>query len=288
LLLRHNVREGGLDALVRGRKTDRAFVIVGTIESGTLTAHHYQLSAIVRQMSERFFSSKPIAAERATLDGPEAHHLLHVMRAKVGDSVALFDDTGAEFAAVVDQLNRSEVELRIVERREINCELPFALIIGVALPKGDRQKWLVEKLTELGVTTLVPLITEHSVAVPSDSAIDRLRRAVIEAAKQCGRNRLMQISSPQAWNQWATGNCELTDQTQTRRLLGHPDGVPLSELAAEPAAAHQLAIGPEGGFTDGEVSAAVAAGWQTVSLGPRVLRIETAAIALAAAMSLHS
>src|SRR3954471_4517057 len=152
-------------------------------------------------MSERFFSSKPIVAERATLDGPEAHHLLHVMRANVGDPVTLFDDSGAEFSAVVDQLNRSEIELRIVERCEINRELAFPLIIGVALPKGDRQKCRVEKLTELGVTTLVPLITERSVAQPASGALERLRRAVIESAKQCGRNRLMHISPAQPWTQ---------------------------------------------------------------------------------------
>src|SRR4051795_3792748 len=150
-------------------------------------------------MSERFFSPYPISGGGMMLDGPEAHHLLHVMRASVGDEVILFDDTGAEFKATVETLRRTDAELRIIERREIDRELPFELIVGVALPKGDRQKWLVEKLTELGVTALVPLITEPSIAVPSDSAVDRLRRAVIEAAKQCGRNRLMQIAPSQTW-----------------------------------------------------------------------------------------
>src|SRR5256885_5436470 len=144
-------------------------------------------------MSERFFSPRPITAGGMMLDGPEAHHLLHVMRASVGDEVTLFDDSGAEFKATVETLRRTDAELRIIERREIDRELPFELIVGVALPKGDRQKWLVEKLTELGVTTLVPLTTERSIAVPSDSAGDRLRRTVIEAAKQYRRNPLLHI-----------------------------------------------------------------------------------------------
>src|SRR4029079_19072788 len=153
-------------------------------------------------MSERFFSPHPISAGGMMLDGPEAHHLLHVMRASVGDEVTLFDGSGAEFKATVVTLRRTDAELRIVERNEIDRELPFALVAGVALPKGDRQKWLVEKLTELGVTTLVPLITERSVAQPNESALERLARSVIEAAKQCGRNRLMAISQPQSWDDW--------------------------------------------------------------------------------------
>ena len=148
-------------------------------------------------MSDRFFVSEPITDDHATLDGPEAHHLLHVMRAAVGTAVTLFDDSGAEFTAVVESTRRSEATLRITERHEVNRELHFPLTVGVALPKGDRQKWLVEKLTELGVTTLVPLITERGVAQPTASAVERLARSVIEAAKQCGRNRLMQIAEPQ-------------------------------------------------------------------------------------------
>src|SRR4051795_12399718 len=125
-------------------------------------------------MSERFFSPYPISGGGMMLDGPEAHHLLHVMRAAVGDEVTLFDGSGAEFRATVQTLRRTDAELRIIERREVDRELPFELMVGVALPKGDRQKWLVEKLTELGVTALVPLITERCVAPPPTTVLDRL------------------------------------------------------------------------------------------------------------------
>src|SRR3954471_3359889 len=239
-------------------------------------------------MSDRFFASQPITGDHVTLDGPEAHHLLHVMRAAAGTQVTVFDNSGAEFDAVVESTRRSDAILRVTDRREVNRELPFPLVVGVALPKGDRQKWLVEKLTELGVTTLVPLITERSVAQPSIGALDRLRRAVIEAAKQCGRNRLMEISPPQRWEAWLNDDCCLPNNTQLSRLLAHPKGLPLTELAPDQHSPVQIAIGPEGGFTDAEVSAAVSAGWQTVSLGPRILRVETAAIALAAAVSLRA
>ncbi len=235
-------------------------------------------------MSDRFFSSQPITTELVTLAGPESHHLLHVMRAVAGTAITLFDDGGAEFAAVVETVRRSEVIVRIVERRDVNRELPFALTVGVALPKGDRQKWLVEKLTELGVTALVPLIAERGVAQPTAGAAERLQRAAIEAAKQCGRNRLMQIAKPQAWGEWVAQTGDLP--SATRRLLAHPGGRPLTEINLYPPQPTALAIGPEGGLTDAEVAAARCAGWQPVSLGPRILRVETAAVALAAVLSL--
>jgi 16S rRNA (uracil1498-N3)-methyltransferase len=240
-------------------------------------------------MSERFFLADPITTSRVMLDGAEAHHLLHVMRASVGDHVTLFDASGAEFTAIVEILRRSDVELRVTTRREVDRELPFFLTLGVALPKGDRQKWLVEKLTELGVTTLVPLITERSVAQPNENAIERLERSVIEGSKQCGRNRLMKIAAPQAWSDWLSQSAIPNPKsgTEARRLIAHPSGSPLSELDPSQAAATYLTIGPEGGLTDAEVAAAVEAGWTPVSLGPRILRVETAAIVLAAVVALQ-
>jgi 16S rRNA (uracil1498-N3)-methyltransferase len=241
-------------------------------------------------MSERFYSPHPITAGCMMLDGSEAHHLLHVMRASVGDEVTLFDGSGAEFKATVQTLRRADAELRIIERREVDRELPFDLVVGVALPKGDRQKWLVEKLTELGVTTLVPLVTERSVAQPAAAALDRLRRSIIEAAKQCGRNRLMNIAEPQLWNEWIIEwlGPSVSEPPASRRLLAHASGLPLSKLDIAQPLATRLTVGPEGGLTETEVAAATTAGWQTVSLGPRILRVETAAIGFAAAISLAS
>jgi 16S rRNA (uracil1498-N3)-methyltransferase len=239
-------------------------------------------------MSERFYSPHPITAGCMMLDGPEAHHLLHVMRASVGDEVTLFDDSGAEFKATVETLRRADAELRIIERREIDRELPFELVVGVALPKGDRQKWLVEKLTELGVTALVPLITERCVAQPAAAVLDRLRRSIIEAAKQCGRNRLMKIAESQTWSNWIASGWpgSSVSERPAVRLLAHPGGQPLNELGLAPHSPINISIGPEGGLTDAEVAAATSTGWQCVSLGPRILRVETAAVVLASAISL--
>jgi len=227
-------------------------------------------------MSERFFVSPPVSGDRAQLTGDEARHLAAVMRARVGDQIVLFDGSGAEFLAEVTALRKQVADLTIVERRAISRELARELTLAVALPKGERQKWLVEKATELGVTRLIPLITERGIAEPVPSALDRLRRSVIEACKQCGRNRLMEIALPVLVGElFATalaGTCVLAD----------PNGQPLSAIQLESGVAVTAAVGPEGGFTDEELSAARHHGWQFVSLGRSILRVETAAIAMAA------
>ena len=238
-------------------------------------------------MSQRFFVEPPIelASIRFLVD-QEAHHLGRVMRAKVGDSVTLFDGTGCEFQAEVTTIKRSRVELLIKQRLEIDRELDVELILGAALPKGDRQRWLVEKAVELGVTRLVPLETQRGVAQPTESARMRLARTVIEASKQCGRNRLMSVEKSVSIKSWIK-SCQ--PKINPRDCwLAHPGGEPLGihssgeETQTPPRESCVLAVGPEGGFVEQEVDVARDAGWRIVGLGPRILRIETAAILLVA------
>lgn len=234
-------------------------------------------------MADRYFVATPISGDRAILEGDEAHHLGRVLRAKPGHLVTLFDGGGVEYEAKVVRVARHEVELGLVARREVDRELPRRISAGVALPKGERQRWLVEKLTEIGVASLVPLVTVRGVAEPAPSVLARLRRGVIEASKQCGRNRLMQIAEPVA----VTHYFQSAD-VAAARLIAHPecprmaDGPDPSTGPTGDPSDWFFAIGPEGGFTDQEVTAAAAAGWQCCSLGPTILRVETAAVALAA------
>lgn len=226
-------------------------------------------------MSQRFYVESLITSDRTRLDGAEAHHLIHVMRAKPGANVVLFDGSGQEFQAQIERVDRASVELRVLSSQSVDRESPRELTLAVALPKGDRQRWLIEKATELGVTRVVPLKTERGVAQPEDRALARLRRAVIEASKQCGRNVIMEIAP-------AAGLDSLLETTAhaSCRLIAHPCGesLPTPGLTSPTVAA----IGPEGGFTDAEVQRATSAGWQTVGLGPRILRLETAALMVAA------
>jgi len=204
------------------------------------------------------------------------------MRLGPGDEVTLLDGSGEEFTARVQHVGRTEVALAVLSRRAVDREPPVSIVLGVALPKGERQKWLVEKAVELGVARLVPLRSARSVAQPVRQALGRLERAVIEASKQCGRTRLLQIDEPQDWGDFVSAA-----DTTTLRLVATPvrKAFPPSAPRGPDRACRGplfLAVGPEGGLTTEEVSQAAAAGWQVVDLGPRTLRVETAALALAA------
>jgi len=238
-------------------------------------------------MPDRYYSAEPITGSTVTLDGNEAHHLLHVMRAQPGLELIVFDGQGGEFAAEVVQCQRSKIELAVGPRQNIERELPFSLTLAVALPKGDRQRWLVEKAVELGVGRFIPLQAARSVGKSEPGA--KLARYLVEASKQCGRNRLMEITPARTWSELVTeSNTETTTEINTeKRLLAHPGGQSLAQTDCQPTTDGLiLAIGPEGGFTEDEVAQANQAGWQTVGLGERILRIETAAIALVSALAL--
>lgn len=228
-------------------------------------------------MSSRFYTSLPLAPGCMVLQGPEAHHLASVCRGRPGDRVTLFNGDGREYLAEIVAAHRKEVQLDIVEVICVNRELPFRLELAVAIPKGDRGDFLVEKLTELGVTDLVPLRTARGVVMPRDAKLQRWQRAVIEASKQCGRNVIMHVHELIDWTEYCA------DPTHpSSRLIAHPGGGDFQIPASGDIA---VAIGPEGGFTAEELQQAIQHGWGLVNLGPRTLRIETAAIAVAARLA---
>jgi 16S rRNA (uracil1498-N3)-methyltransferase len=236
---------------------------------------------ILPDMADRFYVNCRLAPGNVELRGPEAHHLATVLRARPGDAVSLFNGDGAEYPAIVVDVGRNLVTVRVDGREVPQREVGYRLEVAAPLPKGDRGDFLIEKLTELGVTGFVPLRTQRTVVHPRESRLDKLRRAVIEASKQCGRNVLMRIEELTNWDDYCRA-----DGLPPRRVLAHPGG----EAFRQPPNASNgpdraLAVGPEGGFTDDEVGVARAAGWHVVGLGPRILRVETAAIALAVGAS---
>lgn len=234
-------------------------------------------------MAQRFFMGESIEEGLVELSGAEAQHLGRVMRAQPGDEVLLFDGQGREAVAIIQQVERDRIVLESARPQDVDRELPFSLVLGVALPRGDRQKWLVEKLVELGVGSLVPLVTDRGVAQPVPKAIERLKRMVIEASKQSGRNRLMEIESPCSLAQFLqreseSSVCIIADP--------HPTAPAIDPLAIREMAKGRIvaAVGPEGGFSPEEMEQADQFGWQRRRLGNRILRIETAAMALAAVL----
>ena len=131
-------------------------------------------------MTQRYFLDTPIGqATSVLLQGSEAQHLTRVMRGKCGDRVELFDGSGWQWIAEIVDVGRNEATLKILSTEEADLEPALALTVGIALPKGDRQKWIIEKLVELGVTTVIPLTTSRGVAQPVDKALVRLRNHVI-------------------------------------------------------------------------------------------------------------
>jgi len=241
-------------------------------------------------MTQRYFLSQPPKDQFATLDGDEARHLSKVMRKKIGEEVFLFDGSGVEYRAAVATIERNQVTLLVRESRQSHLEWAIPLTLATALPKGDRQKWLIEKLTELGCTRVIPLHTELSVAKAEPQVRKRLERYVIEASKQCGRLKLMEIE-PQA--NFADILDRFGEAGSSAKLLIHPiSDENVGQLgihdwvAGRPLLdAINILIGPEGGFSPQEVRLALEKGWIPLDLGPRVLRTETAAIAVCAILS---
>ncbi len=226
-------------------------------------------------MSHRFFLSQTPTEDTARLEGDEARHLARVMRAKTGDTVELFDGQGTSWPATVVSIERNHVDLSLGHKHSERSPDKPAITLAVALPKGDRQKWLIEKITELGTDSLVPLTTTRSVAEPTAAAISRLQRGVIESCKQSGRNRLLQITPPQSLHDL------LTTSSASLKILACPNGNPMQSILLKPIDTLLIVIGPEGGFTDEEISTAQAHGFQQMSLCQNILRIETAAVAAA-------
>jgi 16S rRNA (uracil1498-N3)-methyltransferase len=242
-------------------------------------------------MAERFYVNCALRPGTVLVEDAEAHHLAVVCRLRAGDAVCLLNGDGHQYPARLASVGRRQVALDVIGVESPLRELPYRLEVAAPLPRGDRAQFLVEKLTELGVASFTPLRTARSVVHPRETKRDKLQRYVIEASKQCGRNVLMEVRSLIEWADF----CRAVE-LPPRRVLAHP--APLSPILREEGTTFSplplysggeglgvrggvFAVGPEGGFTDEEVALAKEAGWQTLDLGPRILRVETAALALA-------
>ncbi len=229
----------------------------------------------------RFFCDPLPQTGEVEIGESEAHHLLHVLRVKVGEFIELFDGKNHQATATVSQIGKRSVVAEIESWKSVSVELPTRLVIAAAMPKGDRQQFLVEKLVEMGCSELWPVQYQRSNVKMEPKTADKWRRYVLEASKQCGRNQLMEIREPQS----------------SRELLAHATfqqawvADPTAALSLKPSASHAetlVAIGPEGGFTSEELQWAEASSWQRGHLGPRVLRLETAAIVVAARLGMSA
>jgi 16S rRNA (uracil1498-N3)-methyltransferase len=230
-------------------------------------------------MTERrlFVPPERLGGGRVTLTGDDHRYLGRVLRARPGLEVTLFDGAGGEVPARVVRVGREATELALGARKEAPAAPPATpIILLTAVPRGARMDLLVQKTCELGVARIVPVVTERSVVRPEPGGGrgDRWETIAREAARQCGRADLPIVDAPMT-----LAAALLAPELPSRRLVlwERLSGRPLRAAlgAPEPTA---LLIGPEGGFGPGEIAAAEAAGFVPVALGPRILRVETAAI----------
>lgn len=237
----------------------------------------------MRTAVDRYRFYVPNLADGQTLPLPddEAHHALHVLRLTAGAEIEIFDGRGGAAPAIIEQANKKAVTVRPTAPITRAPQTGPSLTIATAMPKGDRAQWLIEQCSQLNVTRILWLECDRNVVKFREDGgkFSRLERYALEAAKQCGRNWLMQIDSP----------------TTLEQILQTPDATAI--WWCDPRATQSIAnitptgdyialIGPEGGWSEREwnlLSSATAAGRiQSIHLGPNVLRIETACAAIAA------
>jgi 16S rRNA (uracil1498-N3)-methyltransferase len=217
-----------------------------------------------------------------------ASHLAKVLRARSGDSIILFRGDGREYLGSVESVRGSRVTASVGNGADVDRESPFAITLVQCVPRGDRMDFIVQKATELGVTRIVPVLSQRSVvrldAAQAESKAAHWRAVVVNACEQCGRNRLPIIEAPAPLIDHLGSDAYLASGAaagggpRTARFVLEPE-VAAAAAPRAPETAAQIAVGPEGGFDDEELEAFRIAGFMRLRLGPRILRTETAAIA---------
>jgi 16S rRNA (uracil1498-N3)-methyltransferase len=233
----------------------------------------------------RFYCPQPLLPG-TIVDLPEAvaHHL-HVVRQQSGDELVLFNGEGGQVRARLAEIGKRRASAEVIALEAVDVELPFRVTLAQGLPEGSKMDWIVEKAVELGAAGIIPLAAQRSVVrLSGDRADKRLAHwqgVVVSASEQCGRNRLADVAPVQDANRWLA-----TPATGTRILLSPRADASLAQwVRATPPQDVTLLVGPEGGFTDQEEETARAAGALALSMGPRVLRTETAGLAALAILA---
>lgn len=218
-----------------------------------------------------------------TLDEKASHYLSHVLRAKPGDQLTLFNGLGGEYTAIVDRLDKKSVKVMVQSFIDREVESPIQIHLAQGIARGEKMDTIVQKSTELGVTSIIPLITERcNVRLDKDRETKRREHwqaVAVSACEQSGRNRVPEVVLPVDFQPW------LSRANATLKFILTPhvkEAMP--PLNLESTSSILMLIGPEGGLSDHEVALAMMHGFIPLSLGPRILRTETASLAAMAAL----
>jgi 16S rRNA (uracil1498-N3)-methyltransferase len=236
-------------------------------------------------MHRFYVAPDALLSDSLTLAGDEAHHCLNVLRHGVGDKIVVFDGHGNEATSEIVSAGKRDAALRILHRAK-SAPIACRLTLGQAVPKGKNMDLIIEKAVELGAAAVVPLLSERTVVqldvAESSSKLEKWRTVAREACKQCGQNWLPDVATP-------VSPKTFLEQQRPKGLLLiaslQADSKPIKKVLADYAAQHggpprdvTILVGPEGDFTPAEISLAKSNGCQPVTLGPIILRTETAAI----------
>lgn len=226
----------------------------------------------------RIYSPQPLALQQSVLlEPPASKHLLAVLRLKPGAPLTLFDGSGREFQACLEAAENRRARVLIKAEQPCRTESPFKIILAQGISRSERMDYTLQKAVELGVTEILPLLTEHSVVrLDQKNAVRKQQhwqQLVISACEQSGRVRVPVVQAPLSLG------ALLTRQLNALKLLLDPQANASLNALDHPAHTQVLLlVGPEGGLDDNERGAAIAAGFAGVRLGPRILRTETAAL----------
>ena len=228
----------------------------------------------------RLFSPIPLhAGQKSTLDAVQSRYLVRALRLRAGDSFTMFDGRGGEFPATIISADRTSVAVETGEKIDRDIESPLILQLIQGISKGDRMDAVVQKATELGANLIVPVTTDYSVVKLIDERARNRRehwqKIAQSACEQCGRNTVPTIDAPLSLTSWF-GIAAKSNATQ---VILRPEAQPAMTTLENVGNRITIVVGPEGGVSPAEIARADAAGLQSVSLGPRILRTETAALA---------
>jgi 16S rRNA (uracil1498-N3)-methyltransferase len=238
----------------------------------------------------RFFVGIALASDDVVSLPDDVTRHVQVLRLAPGDAIALFNGDGGEYAARIASVEKRAATVHVGERREFDAEPPYRLTLAQGIAGSDKMDWLIEKAVELGASALAPLQTARGVVrLAGERAARRhthWQRIVQAACEQCGRNRLPHVAPSREFGGWLDSLPPVPADGELRVLLSPRASMPFAALpGAAPKGEVTLLIGPEGGLSPAEEDAARARGFIAVELGPRVLRTETAGIAVLAALA---
>ena len=232
--------------------------------------------------TNRIYLDQPLAGTaQLTVAGPTMHYLTRVLRLRVGAELVVFDGRGGEYAATLTVATRDPVQLELGPHSDPQRESPLHLTLAQGIARGERMDQILQKTTELGVSVIAPLLTEHAVVRLNEDRAEKRRhhwqKIIVSACEQCGRNILPDLQPLQSIDEWVTNL-----QDDSLRIMLQPQAsVSLDDIGDQPRdASITVLIGPEGGLSQHEQAAAIQTGFVPVSLGPRILRTETASLAI--------